>query len=114
MRVEVYYNLHKNLFSVRHKGKVIHHLYNVTLENVTFAVQAAGNAKARTTGQKNVHAFVRGDMVAVGDTEGEAVTYSPYKYTTFVDKATEAPRYAAKRVTMRKPAFRGPSIIAQD
>tara|TARA_R110000796_G_scaffold187950_2_gene304861 strand:+ start:3707 stop:4051 length:345 start_codon:yes stop_codon:yes gene_type:complete len=114
MRVEVYYNLHKNLFSVRHKGRVINHFFNVTLENVTFAVQSAGNKKARLTGHKNVHAFVRGDMVTVGDTEGTAVTYDPHKYTTFVDKETKAPRFKAKRVTLRKPAFRGPSIIAMD
>lgn len=33
------------------------------LRNVKFSVQPAGLAKFRTTGQKNVHAFVRGDYV---------------------------------------------------
>ena len=45
MRVEVYYNLHKNLFSVRHKGKVIMHTYDVQITNPTFVVRPSGRAK---------------------------------------------------------------------
>jgi|TARA_R110001592_G_scaffold341348_2_gene630251 hypothetical protein len=115
MRVEVYYNLHKNLFSVRHKGKVIAHVYNVQLEDVTFAVQAAGNRKVREEGKKNVHAFVRGTLVEQPDlfsSDSVAVTYNPYKYTTFVNKADELERHTAASVTMHKPANGGPTILA--
>ena len=62
MKVEVYYNLHRHLFSIRHKGKVIGHRRYVSLSDVTFAVQPAGRKKVLETGQKNVHAFVRGDV----------------------------------------------------
>ena len=47
MRVEVYYNLHKHLFSVRHKGKDISHRYDVQLGDVTFAVQEAGRGRGK-------------------------------------------------------------------
>ena len=43
--VEVYYNLHKNCFSVRHAGRVWFHTNTVTLRNCKFAVQPAGRAK---------------------------------------------------------------------
>ena len=115
MRVEVYYNLHKNLFSVRHKGKVIAHVCNVQLEDVTFAVQAAGNRKVRLEGKKNVHAFVRGTLVEqpkLFTDDSVAVTYDPYKYTSFVNKADTSERYSATHATLHKPANGGPTIMA--
>ena len=42
MRVEVYYNLHKNVFSVRHKGKVIAWGNRVTIENPEYVVREKG------------------------------------------------------------------------
>ena len=45
MRVEIYFNLHKKVFSMRHKGKVIAHVCNATLKNVTYVVQPAGRAR---------------------------------------------------------------------
>lgn len=60
-RVEVYFNLHKRLFSVREGGLVTAHLPLVVLRDCTFAVQPAGLRKVRATGVKNVHAFVRGE-----------------------------------------------------
>jgi hypothetical protein len=74
MRVSVYFNLHRKLFSLRaeegpSKGKVIGHAREVTLDGVAFHVGKAGQAKVRETGKKNVHAFVRGDCSAVFDFE---------------------------------------------
>ena len=67
MRVECYWNLHLNCFSVRalsgpDKGRVIGHCGEVTLSNVRFVVRKSGLARFRRTGQKNVHAFVRGTL----------------------------------------------------
>lgn len=69
MRVSVYFNLHRKLFSVRaeqgpSKGLVIGHAEGVTLDNVTYHVGKAGQAKVRATGQKNIHATVRGTIAA--------------------------------------------------
>ena len=65
-KIEVYRNLHKNCFSVRHKGKVVGYLYDdeqLALTNVKFVVQPAGRAKVLRENKKNVHAFVRGEYV---------------------------------------------------
>ena len=66
-KIEVYRNLHKKCFSVRHKGKVIYHLKDneqLSLTNVKFVVQPAGRAKVLREKRKNVHAFVRGEFNA--------------------------------------------------
>ena len=44
-RHETYWNLHKDVFSVRVKGRVVQHIRSAFVRNVTFAVQPAGRAK---------------------------------------------------------------------
>jgi len=101
MKTEIYRNLHKKCFSVRQRGRVVGHLMDdptehVLLENVKFAVQPAGRRKVLREKKKNVHAFVRGDMVSphsipypgLGEFTNE-VTYNPYYYDTFYFKASE-------------------------
>ena len=63
MKCDVYYNLHKHKLSVRHKGKVIGHHYAALIKNPKFVVQPAGRDKVRREKRKNVHAFVRGELV---------------------------------------------------
>jgi len=65
MKVEVYFNLHKQLFSVRaltgeNAGRVIGHRHFVAIENARFKVQQAGRNKVIREQKKNVHAFIRG------------------------------------------------------
>ena len=118
IRVEVYWNLHKRLFSVRalegeNKGRVIDHAYGVRLSDATFVSQPAGRERVRREGVKNVHAFVRGHMehydIQTGvlplDVERhgvttKGVTYNPYKYDTFVEVGTEKPVHHASMVLM--------------
>lgn len=107
MDVDVYFNLHRKLWSVRDRKtrRVVAHLRNVVLTDVKFRVSAAGNARVRSEGRKNVHAFARGTFMGGGGLIPQTlptepsdiieVTYNPYKYTTFVDKATEAPVHEA-------------------
>tara|TARA_R110000851_G_scaffold131529_1_gene265684 strand:- start:659 stop:1087 length:429 start_codon:yes stop_codon:yes gene_type:complete len=59
MSIEIYYNLHKKVFSIRNKGKVIDHATSVTVLDPKFVVQPAGRAKVIKDKVKNVHAFVR-------------------------------------------------------
>jgi len=106
MRVEVYYNLHKEMFSVRalegaNKGRVIKHTNEIALEDVKFVVRESGRQKVLEEKRKNVHAFVRGTWV--DDVEFETnglATYNPYRYSTFVNKETQEPVYEAKAVLM--------------
>ena len=117
MRVEVYYNLHKKTFSVRHKGKVIEHTDRIVLQDVTFAVQPAGRAKVVAEGKKNVHAFVRGtigeaqhDWNTIGDWAD--CSYNPYKSDTFVNQDTNEPIHNAKIVKLQKHPNAAPNITA--
>ena len=109
--VEVYYNLHKNCFSVRHAGRVWFHTNTVTLRNCKFAVQPAGRAKVLEEKKKNVHAFIRGFFVRGDDHSNlesrrsfyhkvykelkNKAMYNPYYFSTFVDVDTGDPVYEA-------------------
>lgn len=99
MKVAVYYNLHKHLFSVvsREKenyGKVIAHLPRVILTDVVPKVSEAGRQRVLREQQKNVHAKLFGTLVNDLDMTGvllREITYNPYKYPSFVywDDLTE-------------------------
>jgi hypothetical protein len=99
MRVAVYFNLHKNIFSIQSRekgdyGKVIAHKDSVVIKSPKFVVRQAGREKVLRHKTKNVHAFVVGHVVDESEyTVGPltTVTYNPYKYSTFVVKDTEQP-----------------------
>lgn len=104
MRVEVYFNLTRKLWSVRalegpDKGKVFAHLPEVTVKDAQFVVRQGGRQRVLREKQKNVHAFVRGTMSSesVGD-RSIGVTYNPYKYDSFVQRSNEEPIYNASIV----------------
>lgn len=112
MKVDVYYNLRKKCLSIRSRekesyGKVIKHSPNVLIKNAVFVVQPAGLKKARDKGVKNVHAFVRGELVENPDEDTlenrkwRQVYYDPFKWENFVtktDKNTYVPMPDAKFV----------------
>jgi hypothetical protein len=106
-RVEVYWNLHKHLFSVRplegpYKGSVFAHTDYLDLYDVTFAVQPAGRQRVLDEGRKNVHAYVRGVVSAhLPHDTTRTVTYNPYRDTSFVDVATNRPVTRAHVVKAR-------------
>ena len=92
-KVEVYWNLHKNCFSVRSckTGRVIQHSDGLNLRDVKYVVRQAGRRKVLQERKKNVHAFVRGyiyenPLPLHERTQCGKATYSPYKYSSFVDK----------------------------
>ena len=89
MIVHVYRNLNNGVWSVRYKGKVIFHLPDLFLVNVTFHVQPAGRDKTRKNKHKNVHAYAKGELVAMGkyglSGTYRQVSYDPYINDTFVD-----------------------------
>jgi len=108
-KVMVYYNLHKQTFSVRYDNKVILHADYVKLGDVEFRVRSGGNEKVRKEKSKNVHAFVIGTLLEYCEypcdnipnpTSDKIVTYNPYKHNSFVYNDSEEPVYNAKRVDM--------------
>lgn len=97
MKVEVYFNLHKKVFSIRKpNGVVIKHDSYVAIKNPKYVVQPAGNEKVRKEKRKNVHAYVRGEMVDTIPELGmkvKAITYNPYKNKTFVLSESQKPTH---------------------
>jgi len=98
MKVFVYFNLRKKLFSAKAlegscKGKVIAHRRRLSLRNACFKVSEAGRQRVLRERRKNVHAGVVGewfDGLILVENRTE-VTYNPYKYETFVLKFNEHP-----------------------
>ena len=65
MEVELYWNVRLKKYSVRalegeHKGKVFTHTRHAQITNGKFVVRSSGQNLVRKSGQKNVHAFIRG------------------------------------------------------
>ena len=94
VRVRVARNLHKKLYSIRYKGKVVGYRKRILLTNVKFLVSEKGRQRVLQEGKKNVHAFAEGDWVRRGgafgtDANGKKefpikVKYNPYEDTSFV------------------------------
>ena len=98
MKVYVYYNLHKKLWSIKalegeRKGRVIAHRKTVVLTNVTPKVSEAGRQRVLKEKRKNVHAGLVGNwndkQILLGLFSADEITYNPYKYNSFVFKEDE-------------------------
>jgi len=101
MKVFVYFNLHKKVWSLKalegaNKGRVIAHRNEVMLTDCVFKVSEPGRQRVLREKAKNVHAGVVGRWVQelVGRCP-RAVGYNPYKGPTFTDKQTQAPVFTA-------------------
>ena len=130
MQVDVYFNLHKRMFSVRaregeSKGRVIHHLPECAVQNARFVVSESGRQRVLHEGRKNVHAYVRGELVE--DSGGyiktmaklandagtlRALKYNPYMYNSFVEESTEEPIYEAGVCLMMRVLDSHPVMFA--
>lgn len=110
--VEVYFNLHKKVFSVRQGGLVVKHTEAIVLEDASFVVSQAGRERVLREKRKNVHALVRGKVgsfnIPYAD-ESHPAYYNPYKTKTFIGSNGE-PLHNAKivflQVDEKKPKIR--------
>ena len=91
MRVFVYYNLHKKLWSIRdcETRRVVGHSDRVVLFDVKPKVSQAGRARVLREGRKNVHAGLEGTLLEShlkwdSRAKPKPITYNPYKHETFV------------------------------
>lgn len=113
--VDIYWNLHRDVFSVRSRrsedyGRVIAHVDSFRLERSFFVVNEAGRQRVLQEKRKNVHAFVRGLWSGDGDvTPGsERVTYNPYFASFFTqpnlfDRGITQSSAAVGIITFGKP-----------
>lgn len=107
MRVFVYWNLHRNLWSVKalegpDKGRVIHRTPFLILSDVEGRVSEAGRQRVLREGRKNVHAGIVGTWAGLGFYTdfmhiareimgiGDRITYNPRKYQSFVHAVDES------------------------
>tara|TARA_Y100000289_G_scaffold29805_1_gene29541 strand:- start:72 stop:476 length:405 start_codon:yes stop_codon:yes gene_type:complete len=109
-KVRVYWNLHKDVWSVRSckSGLVIDHKPHMTIKNGYFSVWESGQKRVREEGKKNVHAFAVGYIVKdkmyhykhnnFNPIDWDRVKYDPYTDDYFMhkgedhDKWNEIPR----------------------
>lgn len=135
----VYFNLHKRVFSIKLRGKVREHTdFTLVLpedDKVEFVVSEPGRQRVLREQRKNVHAYVRGLAYTNKDeylqrpsetllhTPDEAVqallrihgkptrvSYNPYKGSTFYNEKTGEPVRAADAVMMW--AYETPKVFA--
>ena len=106
-KVFVYKNLHKDCWSIKQGGLVKAHTEEVRMWDCAFQVNAKGRQKVLDEQRKNVHAGIKGyisndalhPLSSFFSNEVE-VTYNPYKYDSFVDKATELPIYSSQSASL--------------
>lgn len=113
MRAFIYRNVHKHCYSVRNEklGRVTKHTASVLMKDATLVVSKAGRERVLREKQKNIHAGIRGELVAVGSAaiterrrldskDWTQVYYNPFKVETFVEKATNMPIFKADYVLL--------------
>jgi hypothetical protein len=83
--VRVYFNLHKGQYSVQDykTKKVIAYLNEFSIKNAEFKVSKKGRARVIQRKQKNVHAFIVGELGDPINIPGKTITYNPYVNDTF-------------------------------
>ena len=130
MKVEVYFNLHKRVFSVRSckTGRVIHHTKNVHIRDPQFVVRGGGRQRVLRERKKNVHAFVRGyatyfeDGIQAEYNYGlalferptlDTIGYNPFMYDSFVKMPDETPVHQAERAWLNVNGNDMPTIQAE-
>lgn len=66
LKLKVYYNLHKNIFSIqKYSGNVLAYARNLKLRNAQFKVSEVGRQKVLKEQRKNVHAYCIGELEAI-------------------------------------------------
>lgn len=94
MRVFIYWNFNKKLWSIRsmETGRVIDRRTHACITDCTFKVSAAGRQRVLRDRRKNVHAGVVGMLTTVdAEMPTTPVSYNPYKYETFINKINLEP-----------------------
>jgi hypothetical protein len=100
--VDVYRNLNRpgRVWSVRSRrsGLVVARVTAAVVRDVTLVCQPGGRARARRTGVRNVHAFIRGTLCssAVAGVDWRELSYDPFGDDPFQcdARAVDAARWA--------------------
>lgn len=84
--IEVYRCLNRqgHIYSVRQNQKVVGHTDSICILDVAFVVNASGKQRAIASGQRNVHAFIRGMMSSEAKTASKPLRYCPFSQKGFM------------------------------
>jgi hypothetical protein len=120
MRVAVYYNVHRKLFSIKalegkSKGRVVAHIGDLALRDASFKVSEAGRERVLREGIKNVHAYIVGILAYPNGTasKGNRVEYNPFKFSSFVWSKSRDAVHSAKWVQCETNGQNRPEIYAR-
>ena len=107
MKVRIYYNFRKKIFSVQEKvngsWKVTEYTNDIFLRNVEFKVSEAGRQRVLKDKRKNVHAFILGErfpFIPKSFVYRDEVSYNPYKGENFIVISEQKPLDWAKYVAI--------------
>lgn len=103
MKSFIYFNLHKKVWSIKclKTNKVVGYENTLILKNCKFKVSEAGRQRVLSTGHKNIHAGVVGEIIEDFQFENlEEVTYNPRTLSTFVKVKDLTPIFEADYVLM--------------
>jgi len=115
--VKVYWNLHRNCYSVQQNGLVVCHADQVELKDVTFKVNEKGRQRVLKERRKNVHAFVIGYLdekfaVRYHDIK---IVYNPYEFDSFrLWSNEEVPVLHSLAVLLRKRNGKGEILATRE
>jgi len=87
-KVNVYFNLNSKLWSIKHKGKVVAHVSNLTMIPDKFHVSESGRQRVIARKQKEVHAWISGTIISFDNVDSicnptNEISYNPYLYGYF-------------------------------
>lgn len=106
--VQVYRNLNNGRMSVQAqvggKWKVVGHVTDLALEQISFTVRESGRQRVISQQQKNVHAFAKGVLVAQADPDLDCpvhLAYDPYRNSTFVERHSQQPIVQCRYLVVR-------------
>lgn len=109
MKVEVYWNIRTQEYSVRHKGLVVKRGHYFELKDCELVVQQAGRNRVVKTGQKNVHAFIRGELVQNTGSVDSIARYNPKRNTQWLQNTRDV--YKSKSVVMTTNSLGKPVVL---
>lgn len=106
-RVSVHWNSTKQMYSVKHRGRVVAHVSQVRLKNAKLHVSKKGHARA-LKGSRVGHAHVSGTVAHhAPEHTSHGVTYNPHKHDTFVTRSDGRAVHRARTVHMTRVAVPG-------
>ena len=99
----LYRNLHKNMFSIKYKQKVIDRNNYQIMKDVIFVVSKKGQDRVRKEKRKNVHATISGFLVNESEFNINLYNlielyYNPYTTDYFTIKETKENIYNTKYI----------------